>query len=263
MLQSRKKGIDMEALSGNILPEYKFSSYRFFERGEKHVNRICNEDVLLIIFSGTLRFFENGEPIELSAGEYYIQEKGLYQAGILQSDEPVYYYIHFNGCFDDGESKFLKKRGVFEPFLLHNLIKKLETAKGYESNIVEAYHVFLSILAALSGKENTDDSLSYKMYKYVRDNIKSNITLDMLAEYFGYCKNHIIKLFKKTFNMTPYEYIVMRRVELAKNLLISSELSYAEIAAESGFGSYVNLYKAFVKSENCSPGDFRKSKINA
>ena len=67
----------MKFLSGDTIPKYYFSSYRYFEEGERHVNRICNEDVLLIVFSGTLRFSENGIKKKIHAGEYYFQEKQI------------------------------------------------------------------------------------------------------------------------------------------------------------------------------------------
>ena len=129
--------------------------------------------------------------------------------------------------------------------------------------MIEIYKAFLSITSALAGgRETTDDSLSYKLYKYVRDNLKNEISLDFLSERFGYCKNYIIKLFKREFGQTPYEYVTSRRIDFAKSLLISSELSLSQIAAESGFVTYINFYKTFIKTEKCSPGDFRRSKIN-
>ena len=70
-----------------------------------------------------------------------------------------------------------------------------------------------------------------------------------------------IKIFKKEFNKTPHGYITMLRVDIAKNLLVSSSLSIDEIATECGFETYINLYKAFISAEKCSPGEYR-TKIN-
>ena len=73
-------------LSSQTLPRFLFSHDRVFQPGEKHVTRICSEDVLLLMFSGVLRFVEDGVPVEVHGGEYYIQKRGLLQQGVVPSD---------------------------------------------------------------------------------------------------------------------------------------------------------------------------------
>lgn len=249
----------MKYLSGDIIPQYKFSSYRFFEKGERHVERFCNEDVLLLVFGGTLRFSENGVPKEVRSGEFYIQEKGLYQSGDEISDSPEYYYVHFMGTITESERGYLGIKGSFDKRHIEELVKKLETAKTSNAPALELHNCFLSIISALSSGVNKKNSdFSYKIYHYVNQNLKRNLTLDELSREFGYCKNYVIKLFKSEFNLTPHEYITLRRLDLAKNLLISSNMSTAEIAEECGFVTYVNFYKAFVKREGCTPNAFKK-----
>ena len=119
----------MKYLSGDTIPQYKFSSYRFFDAGERHVKRFCNEDVLLIVFRGTLRFSENGVPKAVRSGEFYIQEKGLYQSGDEVSDSPEYYYVHFVGDITESDKGYLGIRGGFDKRQIEELVKKLETAK--------------------------------------------------------------------------------------------------------------------------------------
>ena len=62
-----ESGLNLE-----LLPVYCGSSFRYFEPGEKHVTRVFTQDVLLLVFEGVLRFSENGRPIEVGKGEYYI-----------------------------------------------------------------------------------------------------------------------------------------------------------------------------------------------
>ena len=67
---------------------YINASLRFFKDGEHHVECFCEDDVLLLVYSGVLRFSENGEQKEISAGEYYIQRHGMHQGGETASDNP-------------------------------------------------------------------------------------------------------------------------------------------------------------------------------
>lgn len=249
----------MRFLRGDSIPQYKFSSYRYFEEGEYHVTRICPEDVLVLVFKGTLRFLENGIEREVRAGEFYIQEKGIYQSSNKPSDLPEYYYVHFCAEFTDDEKDYVGVAGSFDTDTVEMLIRRLETAKMMNAPAIELHNCFLSILSALaSGTAERNSENAYKIYHCVNRNLKSDITLDFLANELGYCKNYVIRLFRKEFGLTPHEYITVRRIDVAKNLLISSNMSVLQIAEECGFGTYVNFYKSFVKHELCTPNSFRK-----
>ena len=249
----------MRFLRGDSIPQYKFSAYRYFESGEYHVTRICPEDVLILVFKGILRFVENGEEKEVRAGEFYIQEKGLSQSAARPSDAPEYYYVHFSADFEDADRGYIGLQGEFNTDSAEALIKKLETAKLANAPMIELHKCFLSILSAISSvTDKINSELSYKIYRFVNRNLKNDITLESLAHEFGYCKNYIIKLFKKELGLTPHEYITLRRIDIAKNLLISSNMSISEIAEECGFGNYVNFYKSFVNHERSTPNEFRQ-----
>ena len=112
-----KEVIDLATkLNMSVVPKYEYSSFRTFFKDEHHISRICNENVLLIVFSGVLRFEEDGKEVEIGAGEFYIQKAGLVQTGIRKSDLPRYYYIHFTSAefCDEGLSLkgIAKRKGV-------------------------------------------------------------------------------------------------------------------------------------------------------
>ena len=83
--------------------------------------------------------------------------------------------------------------------------------------------------------------------------------LDDICQKFGYCKNYINEIFKRSYSLMVHEYITDCRINLAKNLLLTSSMSVDEIAYSVGFESYINLYKAFRKKVGISPGEFRKT----
>ena len=107
---------------------YKHSSLRFFEKNEYHVDRVCNDDVLLLVYEGVLRFKENGEEYEIPAGRYHIQRHGSKQIGHLPSDSPKYLYVHFEGVWDDNTNT-LNYCGDFDYALLENLLEYAEENK--------------------------------------------------------------------------------------------------------------------------------------
>lgn len=248
----------MRGLTGGFTPEYVLSSYRLFGKEEKYVTRICKEDVLLLVLKGKLGFIENGKHIEISAGEYYIQEKGLQQNGCEERNYSDFYYIHFIGEFSDLDSPYLPIRGKFDIKSMKSLIDAHELSKIINATPASIQASFLQIISALAIKNKSKkNETASDLAVYIMENLKSELSLDVLTAKFGYCKISIIQIFKKEFGKTPHEYITQRRIELAKNLLISSDMSVETIALESGFGNYINLYKAFLKAENCSPNEYR------
>lgn len=95
----------MLKLSFDELPHYLFSDNRQFLPGERHIDRLCGEDVLLLVRKGVLRFHEDGVLAGAARGRILYPTAGLYQQGLLPSDAPNYFFVHFTA--------FLKKTADF------------------------------------------------------------------------------------------------------------------------------------------------------
>lgn len=250
-------------LSMEHLPAFSFSSFRYFEKHERHLTRSFKiTDVLVMVFEGVLRFQEDGVPIEVSAGEYYIQRKGLLQEGIRESDSPKYFFIHWQqGEFADGADT-LPLRGKVDFVELFPLFKELETLRLTNASQIELHSVFYKILATLhkNVKAKNNSEVVAKVISYVTADIRRPFSLDDIAAYCGYSKNHIINIFKRETGKTPYMYITDLKIDMAKQLLLESESSQSSISVECGFGGYSNFYRTFLKSEGCSPAVWKKRK---
>ena len=59
----------MTGINMNKPITYLYSSLRYFNANECHVKRFCEEDILLLVFDGVLRFSENGHQQEVHAGQ--------------------------------------------------------------------------------------------------------------------------------------------------------------------------------------------------
>lgn len=245
-------------LSMDSLPAYRFSSFRYFDPGERHIHRTFREDVLLLVMDGVLRFEEGGNAVEVGSGEYYIQRHGLEQSGVTASSTPKYFYIHFIGGFTP-TAHMLPIRGRADMAALFPLMQQLETLRVSGAPTVQKNAVFYQILSELYNAANSSPmrELTMKVLAIVSRDMRCALTLDDLAAACGYSRNHIIHAFKRDTGMTPYAYILRLRLEAAKDLLRNSQLPVEQIAAACGFGSYINLYKEFKKHEHCSPAKWR------
>ena len=241
-------------LSFGVLPIYCYSSFRYFEAHEKHMMRVCSQDVLVMVFGGVLRFHENGVPIEVGAGEYYIQRRGNRHEGVEESDMPKYYFIHFRGEFTaDANTLPLRGKADFEELM--PLFQQLDLRWHSGAPAVEKAAVFFQILSILrKNNDRTEKSaVVLKVISMASRNIRKPFSLDEVAKACGYSKNHVINVFKRETGKTPYAYVTDMKLDMAKQLLLNSESSLAQIAIESGFGDYINLYKAFVKAQGEPP----------
>lgn len=57
-------------------------------------------------------------------------------------------------------------------------------------------------------------------------------------------------------------YLTNIRMEKAKKLLLSTSLSVAEVAQQSGYGDYHVFTKVFKKAEGVTPSQFRRDFLN-
>ena len=248
-----------EGLDLQKLPEYRFSAFRHFEEHERHIDRFCREDVLLLVFDGVLRFHEAGIPVEVKRGEYYIQRRGIWQQGVEESDTPQYYYIHFLGHFREGEQT-LPLRGMAEQTLLFPLFRRLELLRISGAPKVELSTAFFEILSVLSQPAvQTERGMVVRaVLETVARDLRRPFSLEEAAARVGYCKNYIIQLFKEETGYTPYAYITHLRLDMARQLLCHSASTLNQISVECGFGNYINFYKAFIKEEGCSPLEWKR-----
>ena len=247
-------------LSLQKLPVWQYSSYRYFEKHERHVSRTYALDVLVMVFDGILRFFEDGVPVEVHAGEYYIQRHGLRQEGLYESDSPKYFFIQWWGHEFSEEKDGLPLRGKVDFVELFPLFQELETLRITDAPLVEISSVFYRVLSVLRKSSNRKSSgeVVAKVVSEVAKDIRAPFSLEEIASRCGYSKNHIINLFKQETGKTPYAFVNAMKVDMAKQLLLNSHSSLTSISLECGFGSYINLYRIFLKAEGMSPADWRK-----
>ncbi|MBQ8836185.1 MAG: helix-turn-helix transcriptional regulator [Clostridia bacterium] len=250
-------------MSLDTLPTRTYSSFRRFEKHERHMTRVCTQDVLVMVFEGVLRFLEDGKPVEVHAGEYYIQRRGLKQEGTFESDSPAYYFIHFSDAFytDKGHILPLCGRANFKE--LYPLFKKLDELYICRAPLVEKASVVYQILMSLKNASGNkgQSTVVTKVLSAVAADLQKPFSLQDIAKECGYNKNHVIRIFKSETGKTPYAYVTEIKVNKAKQLLLGSDASLSQISIECGFGDYINLYKAFVKSEGCPPLVWKKQKL--
>lgn len=78
----------------------------------------------------------------------------------------------------------------------------------------------------------------------------------------GLSRSHLSVLFKNVTGVSPYEYLLLQRIERAVRFLSDSDRTVIDIAQECGFRSLPNFNKAFKRVTGITPTDYRKSSRN-
>jgi AraC family transcriptional regulator len=91
---------------------------------------------------------------------------------------------------------------------------------------------------------------------YVQANLEAHLSLDQLAKQAGYSAWHFARLFKESTGIAPHRFVMNQRIELAKQLLRTTDLSKAEIALRVGFVDQSHLARVFKANAGLSPAEY-------
>jgi len=84
------------------------------------------------------------------------------------------------------------------------------------------------------------------------------LDLDTMAAAAGFSRYHFAREFRAAFGETPGVYLSRRRVERAKDLLASANLTVTEICVLVGFSSLSSFIRRFSELVGCSPSVYRQ-----
>ncbi|MNW51436.1 Bifunctional transcriptional activator/DNA repair enzyme AdaA [compost metagenome] len=96
--------------------------------------------------------------------------------------------------------------------------------------------------------------------QYIDRNYMNDLSLSHLANISHGSPYHLHRTFRRTTGVTPVEYIQEKRIALAKQLLISSRLSIAEIGKQVGLRNTPYFITLFKKLTGITPAHYRQAK---
>jgi len=101
-----------------------------------------------------------------------------------------------------------------------------------------------------------DDALQ-RVTRYIDEHAGDCLDLAALARAAGFSSSHFGRLFKTSFNMTPHEYVMRRRVAMAEELLQDTDKKEVEIASLCGFSDDTLMARWFRRVLGCCPSEIR------
>lgn len=98
-----------------------------------------------------------------------------------------------------------------------------------------------------------------KVMDYVEQHINEPLTIGKIANETNTSETYVSKLFQKYLKVSTGEYVRMKKVEEAKQLLMETDLSISSISEQLGFSSQSQFQKVFRRYSQMTPGQYRKN----
>ncbi|MDO4563152.1 MAG: AraC family transcriptional regulator [Clostridia bacterium] len=150
--------------------------------------------------------------------------------------------------------------------------KNMNSGKVFESDFsLNAYALFFPYILHITDLVSSDKiecfttlaadspvSGIWKAMAYINDFFKTDVVIKDVAKRYGFSEKHFITLFTNRLGITPKQYLIRCRMRYATHLLIHSDTSIQNIAAEIGYSDLYSFSKAFKRCFGESPTIFRR-----
>ena len=146
------------------------------------------------------------------------------------------------------EKEFEVKKPEHELMIKVDILKILVTA-------IRSYNYVKDNACAFTIRQQSLYNLE-KAMDYIDKNLTENISLDNLAKNANMSRTYFCTVFKKLNGISPWDYITIKRVEKAIELLKTTNLTMLELALKCGFNNTANFNRAFKKVTSKVPSDY-------
>ncbi|MFQ6792947.1 MAG: helix-turn-helix domain-containing protein [Thomasclavelia sp.] len=193
-----------------------------------------NEVIVLQIPGDFLEMFSNKESLYINCNTLELEEsktlakirKLLYQMYVCSKRQDEAFYLKFYSYLFDLGYILVKNFRVKEDVIDINTQK------------------YLDRLSEICG--------------YIKVNYRDNLTLNNVAERFGYTPQYLARLFQKYTGSTFLTYLNNIRLDAAFKQIMGTDYSILTIAEENGFANVKSLNKLFKETYNMTPNAYRK-----
>ncbi len=247
-------------------------AHRVIDRPYRVIRNKGRKDFhILYAESGSFRVFFEGKYQNLHPGQYVLYYPGQRQEYHFSAKAPfVDCWVHFHGTSAYSIlSDCSLESGIYAApnpteteRQFHRLARALHPTSG--ATETKKNNLLLSVLCSLSAESNHADTPEsvQKAVHYLHANYASSIEIAELAKVNNLSPSRFQHVFKTHMGTSPHQYLLSLRIEHAKELLSTDNLSVAAISTMVGFEDAFYFSRIFKKITGVSPSVFRKHNIS-
>lgn len=251
-----------------------------------HLTRDLGDYELVVMTRGTLYIGEDMLESEVSEGQYRLICPTRFQHGTHPSD-CSFYWLHFS-YNDFKNNPIVHRKPVAEPLPTDSsgillpaqadlprpdrliiLLKQLQdTCQRYQHPYMNSYvttvilyEIYSQLYLSKSKSETAggQTQLYSDILDYISWRVRDSIKVSEIAEYFGYNPKYITTLFKRISGSSLKQYILKRKIDLARALLTDTNEPISQIGYEIGFSDNHNFSNTFKRLTGQTPSEYRNS----
>lgn len=231
-------------------------------------------DYLAILLKSSAVFNLNGKDFTARKNSAIIFQKGTAQRYRSDGGEFVNDWFHFS--LDEGDLRLFSALGIpfdkvleiGDPGTLSLLIKSM-SYEHYSVNLyrTDSEELYLKLFFIKLGERlqtsaagNNISSVSDKMSMIraqIYDMPQNDWSIDWLAHQLTMSRSSFEHTYKRIFGISPMNEVIASRIEHAKSLLSSTDLSVKQIARMCGYKSDIHFMRQFKSKMNMTPSEYR------
>ena len=152
---------------------------------------------------------------------------------------------------------------------MQNILLEMQEREPEHPMVCQAYMDILVVqlmrntgtsMTQVSGNSPTNRQCA-TIRRYIDNHYKEQLTLDLLAAEANVNKYYLAHAYKQTYGISPINYMISRRIQEGKRLLVETDLSLSQISGILGFSSASYFSQSFRKAEGISPAEYRKTNM--
>lgn len=154
---------------------------------------------------------------------------------------------------------FLLEKGILANKLFHDntyrILSKNAKNSIYDMNLYLQYIIRLT--ENYLKEQVSDKSIAKSIQDYIDQHYSEDIKSNILTDIFYLDSDYASKLFKKELGISFKNYLIQKRIDVAKDLLVNTDLPINTIADNVGYGNYSYFTRIFKKVVGITPIEYR------
>ena len=147
-------------------------------------------------------------------------------------------------------------------FYFRSLVREVAADQPYSELMAKYWARLILIrilrLANISEAKFVTNAIFTRIHQYLTKHFAEISCMEQICEELNINKYYLSHIFKKYMGTPPMQYVMLRRIAYAKQLLQETDMSASAIGEACGYHDRVLFFKAFRKAEGMTPGEFRK-----
>lgn len=231
-------------------------------------------DFLFLMIKSRATVILNGKEVSVPNNSAVFFKKGSPQIYNAVDCEFVNDWIHFD--LDDGEPALFERYGI--PFdsiiplrgatelsrILQNLFSERYSQNLHRESSLKSYFelLLIKLSESLYESDSKRENPHYSLFLEIRNKIRltpwHSWSINEICKSVSFSRSHVQHTYKQLFGVSITSDIQINRIEHAKRLLSSTDMTVSSISSSCGYENDVHFMRIFKKTVGVTPSKYRQ-----